>query len=245
MRRCRTPLSAGLLIAGLCLAPVALARHRTPTPTPTIEQLSGGEKVHALIDRVVAVQRSMTSLRAHFRQTKSLKALKAPVVSTGILRFRAPDDVRWDYQTPERMVVLFANGVLTTYEVSQERVERVHVPMRQRRFIRVLTGTQPLDQLMTHFRVTLRDPGGSGPFTLLLEPTHRVTRHRVQKVELEIDRKILLPVNVEYVAANGDSTRYEFSDIEIDPKLSADVFSLHVGEGAKVKTVGAGSQHAP
>lgn len=236
---------AGLLLVGCGLASAVLAGSRTPTPTPSIEQLSGGEKVHAVIDRVVAVQRSLTSLRAHFQQTKRLSALKGPVVSTGLLRFRAPDEVRWDYDTPEPMTVLFANGVLTTYEVSRGRADRVHVPMRQRRFIRVLTGTQPLDQLMTHFRVTFTDPGGDGPFTLLLEPTHRVTRHRVRRVELTIDRKLMLPVTVEYVAANGDSTRYKFSDIEINPKLGADVFSLKIGKDVSVRTIDAGSQQVP
>ena len=235
----------GLLLGGCCLASAVLAGGRTPTPAPDIEQLSGGEKVHALIDRVVAVQRSLTSLSAHFRQTKRLSALKAPVVSTGTLRFRAPDEVRWDYRTPEKMIVLFAHGVLTTYEVSRGRADRVHVPMRQRRFIRVLTGTQPLDQLMTHFTITLRDPGGNLPFTILLDPTHRVTRHRVRRVELEIDRKILLPINIEYVAANGDSTRYEFSDVVIDPKLGPDVFSLQMGKDVRVRTIDAGSQQVP
>ncbi len=237
VRRYRISVPAGLLVAGCCLAPVVLAGGRTPTPTPPIEQLSGGEKVHTLIDRVVAVQRSLTSLRARFRQTKRLQALKEPAVSTGTLRFLAPDRVRWDYDAPEPMIVLFADGVLTTYEVSRAHADRIHVPARQRRFLRVLTGTEPLDQLMNHFRVTLRDPGGNGPFTLLLEPTHRMTRRKVRKVELEIDRKILLPISVEYVGANGDSTRYEFSDIEIDPKLSAKVFSLEMGKGVQMRTL--------
>lgn len=213
-----------MVLAGGSAGGAAARARRTPTPTPSLESLQGGEKLHALVARVVSAQRELRSLRAHFRQTKKTALLLAPVSSTGTLSYLAPDRVRWDYQTPRPMAVIYADGVLTTVPENGGRVDRLPVPRKQRRFVGVLAGTVPLDDLISRFRVTLADPGPPAPYRLTLEPTHRVVRRRLKVVRLEVDRRLLLPVAVEYEEADGDSTAYRLARVAVDPPVAPELF---------------------
>ena len=212
-----------------------------PAASEAIDALEGGEKLRALINAVVKAQRALTSMRADFAQTKHSELLLEPVTSRGTFLFRAPDAARWDYVEPDAMSVLYVDGVLTTYHPDLHAAQRITTSRRQRRLLKVLAGTQPLDELTTHFAVSLADPGAPEPYRLTLTATDRLLKRKLASVILQIDRTLMLPVVVEYHEADGDSTRYEFSHIALNPPLDAAAFSLALPPDVKVETVNASS----
>ena len=211
-----------------------------PAPkTVAIDDLEGSAKLDALIERVVERQRALRTLEAEFVQLKESALLLDVVESTGRFLFRAPDLVRWDYRQPDSMVVLFAEDTVTTYHPAHARAERIKVSRKQRRFVRVLAGTQPLDDLTSHFSITLRDPGGQAHYRLTLRPVGNMLSKKLQSVEIEVDRKLFLPVVIEYNEADGDSTRYEFKKMIINPEIDDSRFDLELGDDVKMETIDA------
>jgi outer membrane lipoprotein-sorting protein len=222
----------------LAAQPIGESRTRPPLE---LDGFEGSEKLRVLVEAVVTQQRSVHSLRADFSQLKKSALLLEPVQSEGEFLFRAPDTVRWDYVAPESMVVLLADDVLTTFLPGQRRAEAIKLSGRHKRFVAVLAGTQPLDELSQQFSITLADPGGGAPFRLTLVPTHAVIKKRLRSVVLEIDRTLLLPVAVEYNEADGDSTRYQFDHLELNPALDDGLFRLDLGADVKVEEIDASS----
>jgi len=211
-----------------------------PAPAAgSIDHLEGSDKVYALIDRVVERQHGLKSLRADFVQLKQSALLLEAVESSGVFLFRAPDLVRWDYLRPETMVVLFAEDTVTTFHPQQARAERLKVSKGQRRFVRVLSGTLPLDDLTSNFSLTLADPGGDAHYRLSLRPVVAMLKKRLHSVEIEIDRELFLPVVITYNEADGDSTRYEFINLVVDPEIDDARFELDLGADVRVETVDA------
>ena len=51
------------------------------------------------------------SIAADFVQEKDMKILARPLVSQGRLLFRSPDNLRWEYLTPVKSVLLMKDGV--------------------------------------------------------------------------------------------------------------------------------------
>jgi outer membrane lipoprotein carrier protein len=218
----------------------ALAPAADPAPAAgSIDHLEGSDKVNALIDRVVERQNGLRSLRADFVQLKQSALLLEAVESSGEFLFRAPDLVRWDYRLPEAMVVLFAEDMVTTFHPQQARAERLKVSKKQRRFVRVLSGTQPLDDLTTNFSLTLADPGGDAHYRLSLRPAGAMLKKRLRSLEIEIDRELFLPVVITYNEADGDSTRYEFNNLVLNPELDESQFQLELGTGVELQTLDA------
>ncbi len=235
------PLAVVLALA-TPVAPAAFAAEAAQaqgSEAARLDQLEGGDKLRGLIEAVVAQQRSVRSLRAEFTQRKSSTLLLEPVESTGQFTFRAPDTVRWDYAAPENMVVLLTENRLTTFFPDRQRAEAVKLSSRHRRFVAVLAGTQPLDDLAENFTMTLSDAGGDAPYRLTLVPSQSVIRRKLSSVVLEVDRTLLLPVVVEYNEADGDSTRYEFRRMELNPPLDESQFRLDLGDDVRVEEIDA------
>ena len=216
----------------------------TADPAPRVESidaLEGGAKLHAVIDRVVESQHAVRTLQADFVQLKRSELLLEAVESSGVFLFRAPDLVRWNYLRPDSMVVLFTDDTVTTYHPQQSRAERLKVSGKQRRFVRVIAGTQPLDDLTQNFSVTLADPGGGASYRLTLRPVTSMLKKRLRSVEIEIDRTLFLPVVVDYTEVDGDSTRYEFRNLVINAPIDDSEFRLDLGPGVRLQTLDASS----
>ena len=226
----------------LILSVVVLGSLASASPAPktaTVDELEGSAKLDALIERVVERQRALQTLEAEFVQHKESDLLLDAVESTGVFLFRAPDLVRWDYRQPDAMVVVFAEDTVTTYHPDQARAERIKVSKKQRRFVRVLAGTQPLDDLTSHFSMTLADPGGQANYLLTLRPVGNMLSKKLRSVEIEVDRELFLPVVIEYNEADGDSTRYEFRNLTINPEIEESRFRLDLGADVILETLDA------
>jgi outer membrane lipoprotein carrier protein len=226
------PISIVLVAVSLVVA--------SPAPKAvSIDDLDGSAKLDALIQRVVERQRALRSLEAEFVQLKESTLLLEGARSSGVFLYQAPDLVRWDYRQPDRMVVLFAEDTVTTYHPELARAERIKVSKKQRRFVRVLAGTQPLDDLVSHFAITLADPGGRAHYRLTLRPIGNILSKKLRSVEIEVDRELYLPVVIEYNEADGDSTRYEFTKVVLNPELDLSRFRLELGADVKLETLDA------
>jgi outer membrane lipoprotein carrier protein len=228
-----------LLFVIVVTAGLAVLVGADPPPSDSIDTLNGSAKLNALIARVVEQQHALRSLSADFVQLKKSEMLLEDVESSGQFLFQAPDKVRWDYRKPDPMVVVFADDTVTTFLPQQARAERVKVSKKQQRFVSVLAGAQPLDDLTSNFSVTLADPGGRAPYRLTLRPVVSMLKKKLRSVEIEIDRTLFLPVVVQYNEADGDSTRYEFNDLVVNPVIDASTFRLELGADVQLQTIDA------
>ena len=57
----------------------------------------------------------LTSVSARFTQLKDMRILARPLVSTGRFYFKAPDSVRWEYETPVQSILLMNEGLVRRY----------------------------------------------------------------------------------------------------------------------------------
>ncbi len=75
--------------------------------------------------------RSVQSLSADFVQEKNLKILIQPIVSKGKFRFKKPDSLRWEYESPVRSILLMHNGDMRRFLEGQDGLREDHGPGKQ------------------------------------------------------------------------------------------------------------------
>lgn len=221
----------------LCVSTAAWVSGQEPLPP----ELRGADKLAALVQRVTQVQAGTTTLQARFEQKKTSRLLAEPSLSRGRFFYKAPDMVRWEYESPTPMTVLLAEGVALTYRPAEKRAERVEVGRLQRRVFRFVGAAEPLDRLKQNFSFTFRDPGDDSNYTLLLNPTSHLIKKRLRQVEVEIDRVRMMPVAVSYVEADGDSTAYRFTDIVTNTPIEDAFFALALPADVQVVELKLGS----
>ena len=64
------------------------------------------------------------SIRADFVQEKHMKILRKPLVSKGILYYRIPGSLRWEYESPVQSILLMHNGQTKRYIQSKDGLVR-------------------------------------------------------------------------------------------------------------------------
>src|ERR1041385_107596 len=86
-----------------------------------------------VIKRVQEHQNKTTTLQADFKQEKTLALLAKPEVSTGRFVYQKPNNVLWTYDSPKRVTMLIANGMMTTYYPDLNKAEQIEVKRYQDR----------------------------------------------------------------------------------------------------------------
>jgi len=74
---------------------------------------------------------------------------------------------------------------------------------------------------------------------LTLRPVGKMLSKKLRSVEIEVDRELFLPVVIEYNEADGDSTRYEFKKMIINPEIDDSRFDLEMDADVKLEILDA------
>jgi outer membrane lipoprotein-sorting protein len=214
-----------LLASALCAAVLAAAPMRAAGPVTLAE----------VIKQVQATQKRTETLQANFRQEKELALMAKPEVSTGTFLYSRPSNVLWVYDTPKRVQMVIAGGVMTTYYPELGKAERIDVKRFEDRIFKYMGASGAIEELGRYFDFTFTDSKSKPVYTLDLTPKNRAVAKRVQRIKLWIDKKTFLTSKIEYVEGDGDITRYEFTDVRINEPVPQSRFALSLPSSVKVE----------
>src|SRR5947209_10520992 len=119
-----------LAASALCAALVALPALAARTADPS--------SLDEVIKHAQAHQTKTTTLQADFKQEKTLALLSKPEVSTGRFSYQKPNNVLWTYDSPKRVTMLIANGMMTTYYPELNKAEQIEVKRYQDRIFKYM-----------------------------------------------------------------------------------------------------------
>jgi outer membrane lipoprotein-sorting protein len=221
--------SRKIIVAAVCA--LALVAASTPVHAATPVTLA------QVIKQVQAQQKKTSTLQADFRQEKELALLSKPEVSTGTFIYSRPNNVLWTYDTPKRVQMVIAAGVLTTYYPELKKAERIDVKRFEDRIFKYMGATGAIDELARYFDFTFTDSKSKPEFALDLTPKNRAVAKRVRRIKIWIDKKTYLTNKIEYVEGDGDITRYAFSNIRVNEAVPQSKFALTLPSTVKVETM--------
>lgn len=184
-------------------------------------ELSSAEAA-ALEERFFAAQRKTRTLEASFNQTIAAPGLSAPVVSRGVLAYRAPDDLRISYTEPAGEWMQLDAANFTSLRGGRAAVVRAtdHPSARALGALRdILRGHRPPGEMQTtvtrhsdHYIVVLT-PSSDGGF-------------QPERIENTIDAATLQLRSLSLTLPRGTVMRFDFSSIRRNRPLPADAFTL-------------------
>jgi outer membrane lipoprotein-sorting protein len=188
-----------------------------------------------VIKKVQEQQHRTNTLQADFRQEKELALMAKPEVSTGTFTYSRPSNVLWTYQTPKRVQMVIAGGMLTTYYPELGKAEKIDVKRFEDRIFKYMGATGAIEELARYFDFTFTDSKSKPVYVLDLTPKNRAVSKRVQRIKLWIDKTTYLTSKIEYVEGDGDITRYEFTNLKINEPVPQSRFALNFPTSTKVE----------
>ena len=195
------------------------------------------ERSSALLDRIQAEQKRLTSLEAEFVQIRQSEFLEAPEESRGSFAYRAPDHVRWDYRQPKPVSLVIHEDEMVTWYKDLGRAERLKVGRVSSQVFGYLNASGSLDTLLKYFAVTIAFPEADEAYRLELVPRYSRIKKRLQAMALWIDRRSFLPVRARYVEANGDTTEYRFENLRQNGEMPLQRFDLEIPKEIEIQIV--------
>src|SRR5213083_1813687 len=215
--------AAGVICAAAMALPALAARPAAPN------------SLDEVIKRVHEHQKKTTTLQADFKQEKTLALLAKPEVSTGRFTYQKPNNVLWIYDSPKRVTMLISNGMMTTYYPDLNKAEQIEVKRYQDRIFKYMGASGALDELATFFNFTFSNRADLPAFVLDLDPKTKSIAKRVKHLRIWIDKKTYLTTKFEYTEGDGDTTRYEFTNVKINEPVAPNKFVLALPPSVRVE----------
>lgn len=190
----------------------------------------------AVLSRFDEVQQGIRSLSADFSQTTVNPLLREPQSAKGRFYMRKPDSVLWEYNAPESMQFAIDKGEYTGYFPGRKKAERRDVHRWTEQIFRFFAVGQVSEELRKFYQIRLEEPGPEmkGTVLLVLDPSKRRVRKRVDQVRFWVDASSYLPAKVQYVNSQGATRTLVFHNVQMNPDLSASLFDVRIPEGVTV-----------
>ena len=173
----------------------------------------------SLVDQIASQANATTVLRASFVQTKTMAALRRPLVSTGQLLLSRDQGLAWHIEAPLRATYLLSERGVTEIDAQGARRTRDAREMPgleyiSRTFQALLAGN--MDALRESFDIEAQ--GTREAWRLVLLPRQRQTAAFLRQLELTGGRHV---ERITVVEAQGDRTVMQMSHIRSDTALTA------------------------
>ncbi len=196
-------------------------------PDPMAPGLELRARLDALIARVKIEQGRVTTMQATFEQHKQSTLLLEPETARGLFYYQAPESVRWEYRSPNPIVMVIDGQQLTTFYPDLKRAERLAVDRLSEQIFKYLGAGGSLETLTKYFWLTARFPKErGGAYQIELKPRYQRVARRLAGIEMTIDGVSFLPMRLRYAEPSGDTTEYRFADVRVNQPLPPDQFRL-------------------
>jgi outer membrane lipoprotein-sorting protein len=184
---------------------------------------------NAVLNAWFATQTNLHTWKASFTQTRTLKTLKQPLVTSGRVWFELPNRYRWELGAPAQTIALRqADELLVIYPVLK-RAERYPAGDKAtgqwRDALALLEAGFPRDraELESRFRI-LSLAGANGVWTLTLQPKSSAAQRMMKEMRLGLATHDFLLVSTELVFVDGSTMRNDFTNAVLNSTFDAAVF---------------------
>jgi outer membrane lipoprotein-sorting protein len=201
--------SASCALAALLLAPAARG--------------AACDSTAACLQVLAAAQASTRTFDARFVQTKHVSLLDEPLVSTGRIRFRRPDHVRLDLETPQAATILIAARSVTVPGLApseQRAMEGSPMASMFTELGALFAGS--LERAPAHFDVAARADGDAVRVTL--SPTAPDYQRLFRTIALRFAGPEMIIQSMRLDDALGDRLEVELRDVRRNVELPDAVF---------------------
>ena len=167
----------------------------------------------------------VTSIKTNFVQQKKMKILSRPIVSKGRFFYRAPGDLRWEYDSPIRSVLLLNEGNVERFTWRDGKYSRdAGGSLEGLRFVlQDISGWLAGDFVSsTTFTAELKH---GSPDRIVLSPRDESFTKFIQRVELTLAPTPGVLRSVEIVESQENSTYIEFQNVETNLPFGEGLFT--------------------
>ena len=174
---------------------------------------------------------AVSGFSAFFFQASTIKAMEITDSASGKAFFKRPDKMRWEYETPDRQIIITNGHTLWIYRPEDNQVMVGKAPS----FFEDGKGfsfLSDMESVKKKFNILLEDKDEDDTHVLKLLPKEKT--FDVSVIYLFVSTKTFEVVKMVTYNSYEDETRIEFKDIVFKQKLDESLFNFNIPQGIEV-----------
>jgi outer membrane lipoprotein-sorting protein len=197
-----------------------------------------GQDADELIRAIDDQQRKIVTLAGSFSQKKESSLAKAPLLSSGAVKFKRPDRVHFVYTRPEQMEMALEGKTMWIYYPVRSQAEKYSFAGNRRvtQYLEPITGIfqKTFLQAKETYSVTYLGTETGDVHRFRLQPKEEKTRKFLSRVDLWIDKASGAILKFEMLEAGKDRLLLEFKDLRINPPLKDEELTVRIPPSVRV-----------
>lgn len=176
----------------------------------------------ATLEQIQTEAAGIFSVRAEFTQEKHMKILAKPLVSTGVVLFKSPKSIRWEYFEPVRSILMMDNGQVKRFiESDQGMVEDLGPAKQIMQFVlqEVTFWLKGKFDSSSNFTARL-----SGDRAITLTPKEESFSRIIERIELKLSDQPGVMESVKIIENQDTYTEYTFQKTQVNISLDDALF---------------------
>ena len=183
-----------------------------------------------ITDKLQKSYESFKDISATFVQQTIIPGDPEPVRASGRVFFKRPYLMRWDYETPERQLIVTSGSKVYVYEIEAKQVN----VLSRKQFLSTKVSRAFFfgkGDIQRDFKVigcTLTEDG----WVLELQPREPIPQLKTLRLTIDKDRFLVKKTEIE--DQMGSKTVIAFNDIRINANLGKKLFTFRIPKGVEV-----------
>ncbi len=176
-------------------------------------------------------------LEAAFTQEATIKSINQTVTETGVVYFKKPQRMLWDYQTPsqKKLVINPEKAWLYVPEDNLVYLQDAKNILSSKMTVRFMIG---MGKLQEDFQISFADPhqvDENGYYHLCLLP--RSKELGIDKLFMKVHKDTFFIINFSFTDMYGNTTKLTFSDMKTNTNLPDSIFTFTPPPGVNLYRV--------
>ncbi len=220
-----------LILVTLSILTVFLALSTASLSSANYTTIETGQRACRFItDKLQKNYESFRDISATFVQQTIIPGDPEPVRASGKVFFKRPYLMRWDYETPERQLIVTSGSKVYVYEIEAKQVN----VLSRKQFLSTKVsrafffGKGDIQRDFSVVGCTLTEDG----WVLELQPREPIPQLKTLLLTIDKDRFLVKKTEIE--DQMGSKTVIAFRDIRINTNLRKKLFSFKVPKGVEV-----------
>ena len=191
-------------------------------------------RVVALVEKIDNNTETLTSMTAHFVQTKELALSTQPIVMAGDFLFMKDKGFKFSFDEEHDLILFLTKEKVVTISHKAKTANQADIKQRHNRYALKLL-SQKIKSLTKYFDVTVDENtvDSKTQYHLTLNPAKRRLKKRFTSIEIWVNHDHLIH-RVKLTLRDGDSYDVALSDIKTNDDIDAALFDMTIPAGYQI-----------
>lgn len=185
------------------------------------------EQQKQVIEKMDKAASAMSSMQCDFTQTKSMKLLSKEMKSEGVMYFKKPDKLRWQYTSPYDYTFIL-NGDQVKIK-SQKSTKNIDVQGNKvfRQITNIILKSITGGGLKSSADFTVELYKTDKEYFAKLYPKKKEIKQIYQLIEIHFNPQLTMVNLVKMEEKTGDTTTVKLTNIKLNASIHEKMFDLH------------------